>query len=82
LDVLVFTGGIGERSPEIRRRVCEGLAFLGIHLDPVSNAAVPSDGAVSTVDSPVRVLALETNEELVVARQTVAVLSAAASTGI
>lgn len=79
LDVLVFTGGIGERSPEIRQRVCEGLAFLGIVLNAARNEAPPADGTVSADDARVRVLAIETNEELVVARQTQAVLTAARS---
>ena len=74
LDVLVFTGGIGERSPEIRERVCRGLEFLGIALDPARNPAPPVDAKLSTDDSKVVVLAMETNEELIVARQTERVL--------
>ena len=51
VDVLVFTGGIGERSPEIRTRVCNGLEFIGIHLDEGKNSAPPDDGVVSTKES-------------------------------
>jgi acetate kinase len=76
LDVLVFTGGIGERSPQIRDRVCAGLGFLGIALDARRNTSPPADGRVSPDDGAVTVLAVETNEELVVARRTVAVLGA------
>jgi acetate kinase len=75
LDVLVFTGGIGERAPEIRARVCAGLQFLGISLDVQRNAAPSPDGVVSAEGGAVRILVLATNEELVVARQTVAVLT-------
>ncbi len=80
LDALVFTGGIGERAPEIRQRVCAGLDFLGIRLDPARNTGIHTgagdapDALVSSADSPVSVLALRTNEELVVARQTVELL--------
>jgi len=74
LDVLVFTGAIGERSPEVRRRICRGLEFLGIRLDAARNER-GGDGALLASDgAPVRILALRTNEELVVARQTRAVL--------
>lgn len=73
LDVLVFTGGIGERAPEIRARVCAGLGFCGIELDAARNAAPPADGRIGA--GRVAVLATPTNEELVVARQTVAVLA-------
>ncbi len=78
LDVLVFTGGIGERSAEIRRRVCANLEFLGIRLDAARNEAARGEATVSPDGAPVTVLVLPTNEELVVARQTVAVLAAAA----
>jgi len=78
LDVLVFTGGIGERSPEVRRRVCRGLDFLGIRIDSTRNENPPADGVLSPDGAAVSVLALETNEELVVARQTQAVLTGVA----
>ncbi|MCP4246191.1 MAG: acetate/propionate family kinase [bacterium] len=75
VDVLVFTGGMGERSAEIRRRVCSGLGLLGIRLDAPRNLAGGAEATISTDDSPVRILALRTNEELIVARQTAEVLS-------
>jgi acetate kinase len=68
LDALVFTGGIGEHSATVRERICEGLEFLGIRLDPSRNAAhapvISSDGALMTV----RVV--PTDEDLMVARHT------------
>lgn len=76
LDVLVFTGGIGERSPEIRERACCGLKFVGIELDAARNESPGEDGLVSPDGGAVCVLAVETNEELVVARHTKDVLAA------
>jgi acetate kinase len=66
LDTLVFAGGIGENSPEARRRICEGLEFLGISLDQGRNAA----GAplISTDDARVAVRVIRTDEELMIAR--------------
>jgi acetate kinase len=66
LDTLVFSGGIGENAPEIRRRICEGLQFLGITLDAPRNAA----GAplISTDDGPTRVRVIRTDEESMIAR--------------
>ena len=71
VDTLIFTAGIGERSGEIRRHICEGLNFLGIELDDtrnVSNSAIISTGRVT-----VRVV--PTNEELMIARHTQRVLA-------
>jgi acetate kinase len=73
LDTLIFTAGIGENSPEIRRRICRGMEFLGIHLDPgrnESNAAV-----ISRDDSLVAVRAMKTDEALMIARHTCKLLS-------
>jgi acetate kinase len=69
LDSLVFSGGIGENSPEVRRGACEGLAFLGIDLDDGRNAA----GAplISTDTSPARVRVIRTDEESVIVRETI-----------
>ncbi|GAB4317497.1 MAG: acetate kinase [Candidatus Sumerlaeia bacterium] len=68
VDVLVFTGGIGERSPEIRALVCDGLECMGIVLDREKNAAAVPDCAIEADRSRARILALATNEELIVAR--------------
>jgi acetate kinase len=73
LDTLVFTGGIGENAPVIRWRICEGLEFLGIHLDASRNDA----GAriISREDSPTVVCVMKTDEELMIARHTYALIS-------
>jgi acetate kinase len=73
LDALAFTGGIGENNPWLRADVCAGLDWLGLHIDPKRNAEV-GEGLVSTDDSAVAVLAVQTDEEIIVARDSVAVL--------
>ncbi|GAA5083511.1 MULTISPECIES: acetate/propionate family kinase [Paenalcaligenes] len=66
-DGIVFTAGVGEHSPEIRARICEHLAWLGVKIDPELNA----QGAqkISTPDSHISVWVIPTNEELVIARE-------------
>ena len=75
LDTLVFTGGIGENSPVIRTRICDGLGFLGIQLDESRNAA----GApiVSTDASSARVRVIRTDEDVVIAKAVFSVLAGA-----
>lgn len=70
LEVLVFTGGIGERGTNIRSKVLAKLGYLGIELDQEKNqAAFGAEATISTPDSKVKVLVLPTNEELIVARE-------------
>ena len=69
LDAVAFTGGIGENSARLRSACCEGLEFLGIRLDAEKNHSGSGDRTVSATDSRVSVLALATNEELIVARR-------------
>jgi acetate kinase len=66
LDVLVFTGGIGENAPEIRRRICERLEFIGLVIDDVANAA--GQAVISRGNSRVRVRVIETDEDLMIAQ--------------
>jgi acetate kinase len=74
LDALVFTGGIGERSAEIRARVCQGLSGIGIILDEEANRSPELNGRdaalVSTQESPVKVLVVPTDEERMIAIET------------
>lgn len=74
IDALAFTGGIGENSATLRSLCCEGLEFLGIRLDAVANESGASDRLVSSADSRVKVVVLRTNEELIVGRETAALL--------
>ncbi|MGI9860601.1 acetate kinase [Moorella naiadis] len=69
LDVLIFTGGIGERSPAIRAGICRDFDFLGIELDEGKNEHRPRPDILSRKNAPVTILAIDTNEELMVARQ-------------
>ena len=69
-DALVFTAGIGENQPPIRKAVCDDLDALGIVLDPEKNQATgPSEATISASGSRVKVMVIPTNEELVVARE-------------
>jgi len=68
LDTLVFTGGIGERAVPVRWEVCQGLEYLGVHLDLQRNE-VHAD-TISTSDSPCTVRVIPTNEDLMIARHT------------
>ncbi len=76
LDAVVFTGGIGEHCADTRKSSCEDMEFFGIKIDDKKNNAVDNNSAViSSVDSKVKVLVIPTNEELVIARETIDVLS-------
>jgi acetate kinase len=68
LDTLVFTGGIGEHAAPVRSEVCQGLAYLGIHLDPQQNARHAS--VISAAGSRCIVRVVPTNEDLMIARHT------------
>ena len=71
LDALVFTAGVGENSPLVRAKTCEGLEFLGLEIDEKANeATVGVEGLISKESSPVKIYAIPTNEELVIARDT------------
>ena len=74
LDALVFTAGIGEHAAPIRERVCRDAAWLGVELDPAANAA--RGPRISTASSAVSAWVVPTNEELMIARHTLAVLGA------
>lgn len=68
LDCIVFTAGIGENSPLVRAKICEGLDFLGVKIDERKNEI--NDSIISAQDSKVYVLVVPTNEELMIARDT------------
>jgi acetate kinase len=72
LDTLVFTGGIGERAAPVRWMICSGLDYLGIRLDPENNDA--NAGIISASNSPCSVRVIPTNEDLMIARHTRALL--------
>jgi acetate kinase len=74
VDAIAFTGGIGENSARLRAACCRGLEFLGVKIDPGRNSQPDAERVVSATDSSVRVVALPTNEELIVARRAYRVL--------
>jgi acetate kinase len=74
LDALVFTAGIGEHSASIRAAACQGLEYLGLHLDAEANQQCKRDGDVASSASPGRILVMETREDVTIVRETVRVL--------
>jgi acetate kinase len=74
VDVICFTAGIGENNAFIRTSVCEYLAYLGISIDGEANAKRGEEVVISIPESSVKVLVVPTNEELAIARETVALL--------
>ncbi|MCP4895475.1 MAG: acetate kinase [bacterium] len=76
VDAILFTGGIGENSPEVRESALTGLEYMGVHLDSSKNAeVVGGEAVISTQDSPVTVMVVPTNEEKTIARDVIRVLN-------
>ena len=74
-DAVVFTGGIGENSPEVRSRICSEMEWAGLHLDTQKNQqTVGREGLINTEDSKLLAYAIPTDEELLIARDTVRVI--------
>jgi acetate kinase len=72
VDLIVFTAGIGENNPRLRRHICENLSYMGVKIDADANdAARSSETIISAPDSKVKVVLYPTNEELAIARETV-----------
>ena len=70
VDLIVFTGGIGEHNSRLRRRVLENFSYLGLKVDYEANVAFGEDAIITTEDSKVKAALICTNEELVIARDT------------
>lgn len=78
-DAVVFTGGIGENSPDVRARICEGMEWAGLSIDAAKNSEmVGREGLISTGDSKLPAYAIPTDEELMIARDTVRVIKGVA----
>lgn len=75
VDAIVFTAGIGENSPFLRQRVCEGLGFLGVTIDAEKNNSKGKEVDITGEGSKAKVLVIPTNEELVIARDTLEIVS-------
>ena len=76
LDALVFTAGIGENSPHVRKAICDNLNGIGICIDETKNAVRASDFLdVTGSGSTAKIFAIPTNEELVIARDTMEIIA-------
>lgn len=67
VDGIIFTAGVGENSPEVRQLVCSGLEFAGVILDQEANRTIKGEGFISSPYSPIKVMVIPTNEELIMA---------------
>ena len=70
VDVIAFTAGVGENSPELREAICEQLSYLGVTLDKEANRSRGKEVEISGKDSKVKVVVIPTDEELVIAQDT------------
>jgi acetate kinase len=70
VDSVIFTGGIGENSPDVRKAVCENMGFLGIEIDKAINSNKEKEKSISAAKSSVGVFVIPTNEELMIAMET------------
>ena len=75
LDILVFTGGIGENSKLVRKEVCENFEFLNLELDDAKNKVMGKEAIINTDQSKVKIVVVPTNEELVIAQDTMTIVS-------
>ena len=74
VDAIAFTAGVGENDGEMRKEICNYLGYLGIAIDDEANKAQGEAAVISTADSKVKVLAMPTNEELAIARETLTLI--------
>lgn len=74
VDALVFTAGLGENSPEIRAGICQGLDYLNLWIDPEKNSVRGREADISAAGSRARALVIPTDEELIIASETVRVV--------
>ena len=75
VDIITFTAGVGENGPDMRESICEGLGFLGVHVDHEKNQVRGKETDISAADSTVKVYVIPTNEELMIARDTLALVT-------
>jgi acetate kinase len=75
LDTLVFTGGVGERSSQVRAQAAAGLGFLGVEVDGARNDQPQADGEIGAKGAAVRMLVLTAREDIEIARQVRGALS-------
>ena len=76
-DVLTFTAGVGENGPDMRAKICQGLEYMGVKIDPEKNNTRGKEAIISADDSKVTVWVIPTNEELMIAQDTAELVKAA-----
>ena len=75
VDIITFTAGLGENGPDMRESICKGLEFLGVRVDHEKNQVRGKETDISAADSTVKVYVIPTNEELMIARDTLALVT-------
>ena len=75
VDIIVFTGGVGENQCSLRANVCAPLAFMGVEIDPEANKVRGEEKVISSASSKVKVVVIPTDEELMIARDTEGIVS-------
>ena len=75
VDIIVFTGGVGENQASCRSGACEGLEYMGVKLDLEKNKIRGEEAVISAEDSKVKVVVIPTDEELMIASDTMAILN-------
>ena len=75
VDIITFTAGVGENGPDMRESICRGLEFLGVRVDHEKNQVRGKETDISAADSTVKVYVIPTNEELMIARDTLALVT-------
>ena len=74
VDAVIFTAGVGENDADQRMSIASGLEFMGIRMDPDANSIRGKEAIISAIDSKVKVLLIPTNEELMIALETAALV--------
>ena len=74
VDVITFAGGVGERGPDERKMICDHLSFMGVELDEEANKVKAEEKQISSSNSKVAVWIVPTEEELMIARDTAALI--------
>lgn len=74
-DAIIFTGGIGERVPQLREYICESLHYAGVIMDKEANVSTETEKCISTEVSKIAVFVIPTNEELMIARDTISAIN-------
>ena len=75
VDIITFTAGLGENGPDMRESICRGLEFLGVRVDHEKNQVRGKETDISAADSTVKVYVIPTNEDLMIARDTLALVT-------